>query len=145
MGLAWTSGCLLPILLLLWQDPDDVHPVDGKKRCLEENLPSLSQDADICNGDEFIIQVELILDALVPADVNIAAQQMGCRLYRRVNGPFGNYVGKSFAFFIIFNRHISSSLLAWDNLTCRIILPAFVIKIATKYKCRYRFHMKTCP
>jgi hypothetical protein len=99
-------------MLLFRQDPDDVVPVDGKKRRLEENLAIHSQDADIRNGNEFIALVELILDALVPADVNVPAHQVFCRLHCGGDWSFGDNIGKSLALFIIFNRHIASFVLA---------------------------------
>src|SRR6187549_519824 len=124
-------------MLLFRQDPDDVVPVDSKKRRLEENLAIRSQDADIRNGDEFLALVELILDALVPANVDVSAHQVLCRLHSGIDRSLGDNIGKSLALFVILNRHIASSGSAWVVGSVGMIYPILLIKIATENKCRY--------
>ena len=75
---------------------------------MENNLSICAEDVGIGDRQEAFIQIQLILDALVPAYVNIATQQMRCGLYRSQHGCFGNNVCKNFALVVIFDGHIAS-------------------------------------
>jgi hypothetical protein len=97
-------------------------PVYGEEWRLEKNLPIGSQHTYLGNGQEFLIQVELILDALVPTNMDAPAHQVLCRLYGCVNGPLRDNVCKYLALFIVFNGHIASYMLYLDNL-CMGELP----------------------
>src|SRR5512139_3618351 len=103
MRSVWPSGCLLRAWFLFRQNPDDVGPVDGQEGSLEQDLPVSVEDAYIRDGDELIVQVQFILNSLIPSYVYISAQQLlGC-LHGGVDGLLGNNVRKPLAFIIIFN------------------------------------------
>src|ERR1051325_1453152 len=96
------------LLILFGDDPHNVGTFHGQKRRMENNLSIRALDIDISDGQELLIRVQFILDALVSANMDLAMHEV-CRglddsLYRYL----GNNICKDLALFIIFNRHIAS-------------------------------------
>ena len=70
---------------------------------LKERLSVRSQHAYIGHRQKFFIEIQFILDALIPADVKMPADQMRGRLDGGLDGDLRYNIGENLAFFIILN------------------------------------------
>jgi hypothetical protein len=75
---------------------------------MENDLTIRAENIHIGDGEKVFMDIQLILNALVPAHVYIATHQMGGGLYGSRYGDLGHNICEYFAFIVVFNGHISS-------------------------------------
>jgi hypothetical protein len=82
-----------------------LHSQEGR---LEEHFSLGVQHSNIRQCEEFLILIKLILDALIPADVDPPTYGMRGCLKGGVYGYLGNDFRKDLSLVIIFNGHVAS-------------------------------------
>jgi len=75
---------------------------------MEERLPVSAQHSYVGQREEFLVQVKLVLDTLIPVNVDPAFQHVGGRLQGGINGYLGDDFREDLALIIIFYGHGSS-------------------------------------
>ena len=84
-----------------WKYPDDTGALNGKEWRFMQHAPIRVEDGHFGEREEFFLAVELILQALVAADVEPPAYLMRGGLDQRVYGNFGDHLRIDLSFVII--------------------------------------------